>query len=99
MYRFEMVEDKVSEPLLTLQCTFVLHCCLVFVVTRVVSVGLDLLAYIEDHAWLKLDMLIARPAAYVGRRRVVLILIFVSISLSDRSGGRVYLTCSHALIS
>ena len=38
------------------------------VVTRVVSVGLDLLAYIDDHAWLKLDMLIARPAAYVGRR-------------------------------
>ena len=68
MYRFEMVEDKVSEPLLTLQCTFVLHCCLVFVVTRVVSVWLDLLAYIEDHAWLKLDMLIARPAAFVGRR-------------------------------
>jgi hypothetical protein len=69
------------------------------VVTRVVSVELDLLAYIDDHAWLMLDLLIARPAAYVGRRRVVLVPVFVSVLLSDRSGGRVYLTCSHALIN
>jgi hypothetical protein len=69
------------------------------VVTRVVSVELDLLAYIDDHAWLLLDLLIARPAAYVGRRRIVLVPIFVSVLLSDRSGGRVYLTCSHALIN
>jgi hypothetical protein len=69
------------------------------VVTRVVSVELDLLAYIDDHAWLMLDLLIARPAAYVGRRRVVLVPVFVSVLLSDRSGGRVYLICNHALIS
>ena len=69
------------------------------VVTRVASVELDLLAYIDDHAWLLFDLLIARPAAYVGRRRVVLVPVFVSVLLSDRSGGRVYLTCSHALIS
>ena len=69
------------------------------VVTRVVSVELDRLAYIDDHAWLMLDLLIARPAAYVGRRRVVLVPVFVSVLLSDRSGGRVYLTCSHALIN
>ena len=93
------IEVCSSDPLLTLQCTFVLHCCLVFVVTRVVSVWLDLLAYIDDHAWLKLDMLIARPVAYVGRRRVVLVPVFISVLLSDRSGGRVYLTCSQALIN
>ena len=69
------------------------------VVTRVVSVELDLLAYIDDNAWLLLDLLIARPAAYVGRRRIVLVPIFVSVLLSYRSGGRVYLTCSHALIN
>ena len=40
----EMTEDTVSESLLTLQCTFVLHCCLVFLVTRVASAGLGLLA-------------------------------------------------------
>ena len=40
----EMMEDTVSEPLLTLRCTFGLHCCLVFVVTRAVSAGLGLLA-------------------------------------------------------
>ena len=35
----------------------------------------------------------------VGRRRVVLVPIFASVLLSDRFGGRVYLTCSHALIN
>ena len=40
----EMMEDTVSESLLTLRCTFGLHCCLVFVVTRMASVVLGLLA-------------------------------------------------------
>jgi hypothetical protein len=44
MYRSRNMEDNVSESLLTLRCTFGLHCGLVLVVTRMASVLLGLLA-------------------------------------------------------